>query len=95
MVKANMNYISFDKFWNGAYVQMSSEKDMVKMNLMGAERRTVRVSTAVDAEDLELPEELDVKVAALIYTVTTAITDNWAFWNNSIQFVRALIAKMK
>ena len=53
------------------------------------------MSTAVDAEDLELPEELDVKVAALIYTVTTGIADNWAFWNNSNQFVRALIAKMK
>ena len=34
VVKANMNYTSFNKFWNGDYVQMSSEKDMVKMNLI-------------------------------------------------------------
>ena len=64
-----MKYISSEKFRTGVYVHMSSEKDMVRMYLMGEERRAVRVSTAVDAEDLELPEELDVKVAALLDTV--------------------------
>ena len=49
---------------------------------MGEERRAVRVSTAVDAEDLELPEDIDVKVDDLLDTVATGITEKWEIWNN-------------
>ena len=45
------------------------------------------MSTAVDAEDLELPEELDVKVAALLDTVAKLRswnTDNLAIWNTCV-----------
>ena len=67
---------------------MLSEKNMVKRDLMEEERRAVRVSTAVDADDLELPEDLDVKVDDLLDTIATGITDNRAIWNNCIHYVR-------
>ena len=95
VVKTVKKYISFEKFRNGVYVQMSTDKKMVRNYLMGEERRAVRVRTAVDAEDLELPEDIDVKVDDLLDTVATGITENWAIWNNCIHFIRNLISKMK
>ena len=94
ILRTQLRFITIEKFRSGIYIQISKKKNDVKYAVMGVKRRAVRLNKTMEQE-INLPDDLNVEVAALIDTIATGVAEKWTITNNCTHFVRQLVSKMK